>query len=72
MEFIGTKISNDLVHIKYENVERQYSAVIKCPYCSENITVAQMLNQWNTWNFDSHLTAVHKKGNKNFIEFVQN
>lgn len=60
MEFIGTKICNDLVYIKYNNVD---SAVIKCPYCLENITVAQMFKEWNTLNFDNHLILLHSKGN---------
>lgn len=64
---IGTKISNDLVYIKYDNEKDLYSTVIKCPYCSEKITVTRMVNVWNTLNFDDHLSIIHCEG-KNKIK----
>lgn len=67
MEFIGTKICTDLVHITWKSLKRKlYSAAIKCPYCVDNISVSQVLNDasWNVTNLDMHLTSVHKSSNK--------
>lgn len=61
MELIGTKICN-LVCIRYESLERLYSATIKCPYCAENVTSYHILDGWNTSNFNSHLTLLHSRG----------
>lgn len=59
MEIIGEKICNDLVYVRFENRKRLYSAEIKCPYCSTNITVKHTSNSWHTRNFENHLASVH-------------
>lgn len=66
VEFIGIKISTDLVQVTTQFSDKQvYSAKLKCPFCLDDITVIHADSSngsgiWKTASFDNHLINIHQ------------